>query len=193
MQQDGITLASSEPVVVELMTKASHTPTKTVSIYGIAPSRVLHESEVFGIALYANAGTSSVDGFQVRLAFDPAVLSFEGFQVSSNFVYAASRDFVAHTSILALWVHFACSHGTALKSSSAVCCERADRQGFLHSISRSHEAVHSFHSYSVTRFASVRLWHFRIGTCMPRVDLHKDVLELIDSLTGHAGRARTST
>jgi hypothetical protein len=99
VQQHGVTLAASEPVVLELTTKASHTQLRAVSIYGIAPSHYLHELEAFGIALYANAGASSVDGFQVRVAYDPAVLSFEGFQVSSNFVYAASFKHVARWSL----------------------------------------------------------------------------------------------
>lgn len=79
----------SEGVTVLMHGPASWVTPALHTVYGFAPRRPLFEGEDFAISLFVNSGRESVDGFQFRILYDPAVISFQRLQPSSSFTCAS--------------------------------------------------------------------------------------------------------
>lgn len=79
VQVDGSLQHVSESTQIELTTPPAYTALADPGIFVFAPTRSLHASESFNLALFARADSSSIQGFQTRITYDTAVLNYVGF------------------------------------------------------------------------------------------------------------------
>jgi hypothetical protein len=91
IQEYGSLIASSNAVNVDFFSVPSAPPLDTIGMYATIPFRLLLPAEQFVVAIHANADSYSLDAFQIRILFDPAVLHFERFAQPSSFMCALSR------------------------------------------------------------------------------------------------------
>lgn len=86
MQRYGNTLATSEAITIDFHSQMTLTGLSNIGLFGNVPSRPLVPGEEFKIALFAEAGSFSINGFQFRLTYDADVMDFIRFEQSANFV-----------------------------------------------------------------------------------------------------------
>jgi len=91
LQIRGQSVAVSEMFTVRLSGPASQGQPPGIFVHGSAPERTLHEGEEFGVALFASAGTESIDAFQLRVQYEPEHVSFLRMQQSGTFMCALSQ------------------------------------------------------------------------------------------------------
>lgn len=84
----GVIVAASVPATLTLHSKPAAESMSSIGVFGDAPFRVLYPGETFSLTLYANSGSNSVDGFQLKLFYDPSILAFEEFMLVENFACA---------------------------------------------------------------------------------------------------------
>ena len=85
-QVNGASSGLSDARDVQLYPSAASVALDTIGIYGIVPQHALHPEETFSLALFANAGSNSVNGFQVKVIYDQAILQFQAVQQADGFM-----------------------------------------------------------------------------------------------------------